>query len=128
MDQSHRVMSETEEDAVPMTERVRIARETYGAYETGDRSAVEKHLAPDFLFYSPADVGIDRAAYFERCWPNAERITAFEFRRIIESGDEVLVTYEATKTDGKRFRNTEVLTFAGEKLIKAEVYFGWDLD
>jgi hypothetical protein len=35
--------------------------------------------------------------------------------------------YESRKTDGRRFRNTEVLTFAGEKISKAEVYFGWDL-
>jgi hypothetical protein len=39
----------------------------------------------------------------------------------------VVVTYEATTTDGRRFRNTEVLTFEGEKMCKAEVYFGWDL-
>jgi hypothetical protein len=38
------------------------------------------------------------------------------------------VTYESTKTDGRRFRNTEVLTFAGDRLAKAEVYFGWDLE
>jgi ketosteroid isomerase-like protein len=106
---------------------VGIARETYGAYESGNRSAVERHLASDFRFYSPADVGIDLSAYFERCWPNAERITAFDFKRIIESGDEVVVTYEATTTDARRFRNTEVLTFAGDKITTAEVYFGWDL-
>jgi hypothetical protein len=35
--------------------------------------------------------------------------------------------YESTKIDGKRFRNTEILTFDGEKISKAEVYFGWDL-
>jgi hypothetical protein len=46
----------------------------------------------------------------------------------VESGDEVIVTYEGTKTDGGRFRNTEVLTFEGDKLSKAEVYFGWDLE
>ena len=27
-----------------------------------------------------------------------------------------------------RFRNTEVLTFADERIVRAEVYFGWDLD
>jgi ketosteroid isomerase-like protein len=107
---------------------VRIALETYAAYESGDRTAVEKHLSRDFKFYSPADVGIGLARYFERCWPNAETIAGFEFKRIVESGDEVLVTYEATKTDGRRFRNTEVLTFAGDKVETAEVYFGWDLD
>jgi ketosteroid isomerase-like protein len=109
------------------SDRVRIARETYAAYESGDRKMVEKHLSSDFRFYSPADVGIGLSAYFERCWPNAERIAGYEFKRIVESGDEVIVTYEATKTDGKRFRNTEILTFAGEKIKTAEVYFGWDL-
>ncbi len=74
-------------------DRVRIAREVYGAYESGDRTAVEKHLCRDFKFYSPADVGIDLSSYFDRCWPNAEMIAAFEFIRIIESGDEVIVTY-----------------------------------
>jgi hypothetical protein len=37
-------------------DRGRIAREIYGAYESGDREMVEKHLAGDFSFYSPADV------------------------------------------------------------------------
>jgi acyl-CoA thioesterase FadM len=71
---------------------------------------------------------IDRAPYYERCWPTAETTASFDYIRLIESGDEVVVTYELTKTDGHRFRNTEVLTFEGDKLAKAEVYFGWDLD
>ena len=37
------------------------------------------------------------------------------------------MTYECTRADGSRFRNTEVLTFRGELLAKVEVYFGWDL-
>jgi len=39
----------------------------------------------------------------------------------------VIVTYEGTRIDGSRFRNTEVLTFDGDKIRKAEVYFGWNL-
>jgi ketosteroid isomerase-like protein len=113
---------------MPAIDRVRIVRETYGAYESGDREMVEQHLAEDFSFYSPADVGIDLSTYWMRCWPNAEMIAAFEFKRIIECGEEVVVTYEAAKTDGKRFRNTEILTFEGEKIVLAEVYFGWNLD
>ncbi|HEY5285798.1 MAG TPA: nuclear transport factor 2 family protein [Solirubrobacteraceae bacterium] len=110
-------------------DRVRVARETYGAYESSNREMVEKHLAEDFRFYSPADVGIDLSTYWTRCWPNAGTIAKFEFKRIIEcGGQEVLVTYEATKTDGKRFRNTEILTFEGKKIVRAEVYFGWNLD
>jgi ketosteroid isomerase-like protein len=113
---------------MPAINRERIARETYGAYESGNREMLAKHLAPDFRFFSPADVGIDLLAYWVRCWPNAETIAAFDFKRIIEHGEEVVVTYEATKTDGKRFRNTEILTFDGEKIAEAEVYFGWNLD
>jgi ketosteroid isomerase-like protein len=109
------------------TDRVRLARELYGAYRSRERSVVEALLSDDFEFFSPADVGIDRQRYFERCWPNAGTFADFEFTRLIELGDEVFVTYEATKTDGRRFRNTEVLTFAADKLCRAEVYFGWNL-
>lgn len=113
---------------MPDHDRLKIAREIYGAYESGDRRVVEERLTDDFTFYSPADVGIDRARYFERCWPNSELIEKFEFKRLIEAGDEVIVTYESTKTDGHRFRNTEILTFEGDKICRAEVYFGWDLE
>jgi ketosteroid isomerase-like protein len=108
-------------------DRLQIVRDCYGAYVSGDRRPLEEHLGDDLVFYSPADVGIDRASYFDRCWPNAELIEAFDFRRLIEVGDEVIVTYESTKADGSRFRNTEVLTFDGEKISKVEVYFGWNL-
>lgn len=111
-----------------MTDRLQIARECYLAYVQDDRQMVERHLSDDFTFSSPADVGIDRERYFERCWPGAERAAAVEFKRLVESGDEVVVTYESTTTDGKRFRNTEVLTFDGDKVCRAEVYFGWDVE
>jgi hypothetical protein len=34
--------------------------------------------------------------------------------------------YEATRTDGTRFRNTEIHGFRGEEIVRVEVYFGWD--
>ncbi len=113
---------------MPAEDRLQLARDSYGAYVSGDRRILEELLSDDFTFYSPADVGIDRARYFERCWPNSELIESFEFVRLVEVGDEVIVTYESKKTDGKRFRNTEVLTFDGGKISRAEVYFGWDLE
>jgi ketosteroid isomerase-like protein len=112
---------------MPAYDRLKLVRDCYGAYESGDRRVVDELLTDDFTFYSPPDPGIDRATYFERCWPNSALIEAFEFVRLVEAGDEVVVTYESTKTDGKRFRNTEVLTFEGDKIRKTEVYFGWDL-
>jgi ketosteroid isomerase-like protein len=110
-----------------MANRLQIAKAMYGAYESGDRAVVEQTLTDDFTFYSPPDPGIDRATYFERCWPNSTHLERFEFVRLIEHGDEVVVTYEATRRDGSRFRNTEVLTFDGDRLRRAEVYFGWDV-
>ena len=110
-----------------MPDRLQKARDSYSAYETGDRSVLDALLTDDFVFYSPPDPGIDRAKYFEICWPNHERHGSFEYVRLIEDGDEVVVTYEATRTDGSKFRNTEVLTFRGEQIRRAEVYFGWDL-
>ena len=110
------------------TGRLASARQAYRAYETGDRSLIESLLTDDFEFFAPPDPGIDRATYFERCWPNAELIRSFDFRRLRETGaDEVLVTYECTRADGSRFRNTEILTFRDEMIARVEVYFGWDL-
>ena len=111
---------------MPADDRLQLVRDAYGAYESGDRELIERLLADDFTFFSPPDPGIDRATYFERCWPNAELIEAYELTRLVEARDEVVVTYEALKTDGRRFRNTEVFTFDGDKMV--EVYFGWDLE
>ena len=110
-----------------MADRRELARQAYTAYETGDRGLIERLLADDFVFSSPPDPMLDRDQYFERCWPNADLIVSYDFVRMIEHGDEVVVTYEAVKSDGKRFRNTEVLTFTGDRLSRVEVYFGWDL-
>jgi ketosteroid isomerase-like protein len=109
-------------------DRLEAVRDCYRAFETGERELVERHLAEDFTFSAPPDVGIDRATYFERCWPAAETTEAFEFERFVEAGDEVLVTYEATRTDGRRFRNTEIFGFDGDQISRVEVYFGWDIE
>jgi ketosteroid isomerase-like protein len=80
-----------------MSNRLQVVRDSYRAYETNDRELIERVLAEDLVFSAPPDVGIDRATYFERCWPNAGNIAAFEFERLVEVGDEVLVTYESVQ-------------------------------
>ncbi len=104
-----------------------LARDMYRAFAAGDRAAAERILTVDFTFSSPLDVGLDRAGYFERCWPGAGQGQEFDFARLFEVGDEVVVTYDMTRTDGGRGRNTEILTFRGERISAAEVYFGWNL-
>lgn len=108
-------------------DRIEVARSLYSAFAAAERGRVEELLAPGFTFHSPPDPQLDRDGYFERCWPNSDNIAAFELVRLIESGGEVVVTYEATRTDRTRFRNTEVLTVEGGQVTRAEVYFGWDL-
>jgi ketosteroid isomerase-like protein len=109
-------------------DRTELAKAVYRAFAAADREAIEALIAPEFSFTSPADPqGLDRAGYFERCWPNAETLAGFEYIRMVESGDEVIVTYESTKLDGQRFRNTEVLRFDGDQICETEVYFGWNL-
>jgi ketosteroid isomerase-like protein len=108
--------------------RLQLVRDCYRAYESGDRALLEKTLAEHFTFSAPPDVGIDRATYFERCWPNSQNIEAFEYERLFEANDEVVVTYEAVRTDGRRFRNTEIFGFEGDKVSRVEVYFGWDVE
>lgn len=117
-------------DYLRRPDRVQVVRDCFRAYETGDRALIERHLADDLVFSAPPDVGIDRATYFERCWPGAEGIAAFAFVRLGEVDGEVVATYEATGTDGRRFRNTEVFGFGGEggaRVRSIEVYFGWDV-
>jgi ketosteroid isomerase-like protein len=109
------------------SDRTSLARDCYLAFAAGDRARMEELLGDELTFSSPYDVGLDRAGYFERCWPGSGRGNRFEFERVVEIGDEVLVTYESEKDDGTRFRNTEILGFAGDRIRSVEVYFGWDL-
>jgi ketosteroid isomerase-like protein len=112
---------------MPATDRRQIARQAYEAFAAGDRDFYESHLSDDFTLSSPPDPLLDREGYFERCWPGAGQGQTFNFVRVVESGDEVIVTYELGRPDGSRSRNTEILSFDGEWISRVEVYFGWEL-
>lgn len=110
-------------------DRLAFARASYEAFAAGDRQAIEPLLADELRFSSPPDPALDRAGYFERCWPHSGHGGAFSFERLQEIGDDqVLVTYEAQRPGAPRFRNTEVLTFDGDRIRRIEVYFGWNLE
>jgi ketosteroid isomerase-like protein len=104
-----------------------IVRAVFAAYAAKDRAAIERLIAPDFHFTSPLDNRLDRATYFERCWPNSGGIEGFDFVRLMTGDDQVAVTYEGRVAGGKRFRNTEIFTLRGEQVVEVEVYFGWSL-
>ena len=104
-----------------------VARRCYQAYVNKDRSAIETLIADGFHFTSPLDNHIDRVTYFDRCWPNSETISDFQFVNLVQDGDRVFVTYEGEDNTGRRFRNTEILTVRDDKIVEAEVYFGWSI-
>ena len=104
-----------------------IACAAFLAYVDKDRAAIEALIAPEFRFTSPLDNGLDRACYFARCWPNSETLTGFDFIHVVPVGERVFVTYEASSSRGKRFRNTEILTIRAGQIHDVEVYFGWSL-
>jgi ketosteroid isomerase-like protein len=109
-------------------DRKQITRECYEAFAAGDRAVLERHFAADLIFSSPPDPKLDREGYFERCWPGAGKGQRFDFVRVVESGDEVIVTYEVRRRDGGGGRNTEILGFnENDEIARIEVYFGWDL-
>jgi ketosteroid isomerase-like protein len=110
------------------SDRLQVARDMYTAFARGDRETAERTFSDDFTFSSPLDVDLDRAGYFERCWPGAGQGQEFDFVRQVESGDAVIVTYEMKRPGKPRGRNTEILTFRGDQICRAEVYFGWNVE
>ena len=107
-----------------VADRKQIARDAYAAFAAGDRRFYEERLSDDFVFSAPPDPRLDRDGYFERCWPGAGRGQRFEVVRLIESGGEVVVTYEADASGG---REGETPFNDDDQICRTEVYFGWNL-
>ncbi len=101
-----------------------LVRAYFGAYESENREAAETLLADDFTFTSPNDDAIDRATYFERCWPTNDAVRDQQIEKIVIDGDKAFVTYLCSSAGGKSFRNTEFLTFEGDRISSVNVYFG----
>ena len=107
-----------------MSSRADLVRNFFAIFRSKDREAAEALLAEDFTFTSPYDDAIDKAAYFERCWPGSARIRSHVIESLCEAGDEVFVVYKCTTDDGREFRNTEHFTFDRDRIRQVAVYFG----
>lgn len=109
---------------MPSKSKAELVRGYFAAFQAGDRPVMEAALADDFTFTSPHDDAIDRAAYFERCWPNSKLFRSMTIERICEDADAAFVLYRCETLDGKTFRNTELHAFRDDRLRSVEVYFG----
>ncbi len=109
---------------MPSANKSDMIQSLFAAYRSKQRKVVEDLLADDFTFTSPYDDAIDKATYFERCWPNSNLIKMHVIERIREEGDEAFVLYKCTTNDGKEFRNVEIFRFDGDRVAAINVYFG----
>ena len=101
-----------------------VVRACFAAFKDRRREDAEALISEDFTFTSPYDDAIDRAAYFERCWPNGDRFSALDIERVAVDGEGAFVTYLCTTIDGLSFRNTEYLTVRDSQVTSVNVYFG----
>jgi ketosteroid isomerase-like protein len=110
-------------------DRLALIRRYYQAYENDARPAIEQLLHPGFTFTSPSpdDDRIDRATYFERCWPPHESIKSFALLDICADDDGALVRYRASQFVGPGFANIERFEFTDDQIVHVEVYFGREL-
>ncbi|SCK28466.1 nuclear transport factor 2 family protein [Streptomyces sp. WMMB 322] len=104
------------------TEVVRACMESYIAQ---DRERAERLIADDYRFTSPQDDHIDRDAFFERCFPTAERFRWQEILAVVPAGgDDVFLLYEYELRTGERHRNVEVATVRDGRITETQVFFG----
>ncbi|HEX6255294.1 MAG TPA: nuclear transport factor 2 family protein [Euzebyales bacterium] len=106
-----------------------IVRATFTAYLDQDRDAADRLLADDFVFTSPQDNHIDKATWFDRCFPTVDRLASYEVLHVVPTGgDDVFVLYEYELSGGGRFRNTEVHTVRDGRVHEVQVFFGGRID
>jgi ketosteroid isomerase-like protein len=103
-----------------------LVQRFYDAFHGGDRPTAEALLADDLVFHSPHDPHLGKTAYFERCWPNHERLRSHGLDRVFEQGDEVFISYEAEREGAPRFRNAELIRVADGRIREIDVFYGAD--
>jgi ketosteroid isomerase-like protein len=104
-------------------------RATFAAYLDQDHAAADRLLADDFTFTSPQDDHIDKATWFDRCFPTVNRLASYELLQVAPTdGDDVFALYEYKLQGGGRYRNTEVLTIRDGRIHEVQVFFGGRVD
>lgn len=104
---------------------VEVVRRCMESYVAQDRAAAERLIAENYVFTSPQDDHIDRSAFFERCFPTADRLSSQEILAVVPAtGDDVFILYEYELKTGERHRNVELSTVRDGQISETQVYFG----
>jgi ketosteroid isomerase-like protein len=101
-----------------------IVAASVAAYKAQDREAAERLFARDFVFTSPQDDHIDRATWFDVCFPTADRFASHELLEVVPTASGVISLYEYELQNGERYRNTELAVVHGGQIAEVQVFFG----
>lgn len=102
-----------------------VVRRLFAAYLAQDEAAARELVGDELRFTSPQDDHIDRAAYFERCFPTAGRVARQDLLQVVEAEPGlVLVRYEYELEAGGTFQNMETITVRDGRVVEVQVYFG----
>lgn len=102
-----------------------VVEAAFRHYRSQDREAALPLYADDFHFTSPQDDHIGKTAFFERCFPTADRFTEQRILHVVAVDAElVLVHYEYELTTGERYRNIEAITVRDGLIREVRVFFG----
>jgi ketosteroid isomerase-like protein len=108
-----------------MTSNVSVVEEAFAAYRAQDRERALTLYADSFVFTSPQDDHIDKDAFFERCFPTADRFAEQRLLHVTAADEElVLVHYEYELESGERYRNVEAITVRDGRIQEVQVFFG----
>ncbi|MFE2180879.1 nuclear transport factor 2 family protein [Streptomyces sp. NPDC059455] len=102
-----------------------VVEAAFRYYRSQDREAALPLYADDFTFTSPQDDHIDKATFFEKCFPTASRLKEQRLLHVTPADQElVLVHYEYELTTGDRHRNVEAITVRDGLIREVQVFFG----
>jgi ketosteroid isomerase-like protein len=104
---------------------VEVVQQFFECYLEQDLTTAQRLAADDLTFTSPQDDHINRATYFDKCFPTASRVRWQELKRIVAATDEdVFVMYEYELLSGDVHRNAELITVRDGRVTKVQVFFG----
>lgn len=105
-----------------------IVAASVAAYKAQDRASAERIFAPDFVFTSPQDDHIDRATWFDVCFPIADRFVSHELLEVVPTPTGVISLYEYELQSGERYRNAELAVLRDGQIAEVQVFFGGRVD
>jgi len=104
---------------------VEVVKELQAAFDAQDARAADRLVAEEFTFTSPQDDHLGKAEWLRVCFPTAAHFRRRTMLAVQELGDEVIAYYEYEVAEtGERYRNTEVITVRGGRVVQTRVFFG----